>query len=178
MENLDILKRILLADSDITPNYANKIIESLQRGNVNDLVLNDKNDFLTMHIIEYYNSQTTLDGFILKLKGTLKSVNDIINKADLLNKSILNEMENIQLMADYIEIEFENFYPHKSWEDMHKVMSKIESEGYWINRVLGDITICDSDGRTIVKNPNHDGGLDGYMKLCTQFIKMQYSFKG
>tara|TARA_R100001244_G_scaffold83197_2_gene64273 strand:- start:64 stop:456 length:393 start_codon:yes stop_codon:yes gene_type:complete len=65
---------------------------------------------------------------------------------------------------------------HTSWDWLMPVVEKIESMGFWFNRVNGDITIVGDYDRehtefTNVNTPMSSGGIDMYYQAIVEFIQ-------
>jgi hypothetical protein len=51
------------------------------------------------------------------------------------------------------------------------VVEKIESLGYWLNRIKGDVWIVDNNDAVLINNTNHQGGIEAVYNACIEFIK-------
>lgn len=79
----------------------------------------------------------------------------------------MNITENNKLIADFLSNEV------KLYEDCNfikKAVNKIESLGYWLNRINGDVWIVDNEGKTVINNPTHEDSNAIYL-IVVDFIK-------
>lgn len=60
---------------------------------------------------------------------------------------------------------------HKRWDWLMPVVEKIESLGYWVNRINGDVWIVNDNEEVIINNTNHKGGIEAYYNAVVEFIK-------
>lgn len=60
---------------------------------------------------------------------------------------------------------------HTDWNWLMDVVSKIESLGYWLNKIDGDYWIVNDNGDTIIDNTEHSGGIIAVYNACVEFIK-------
>jgi hypothetical protein len=65
----------------------------------------------------------------------------------------------------------EDLQYHSSWNWLMEAVEKIESLGYWVNRINGDVWILDNDGEFIVNNTMHQGGKEAVCSACFEFIQ-------
>jgi len=57
------------------------------------------------------------------------------------------------------------------WDWIMPVIEKIESLGYWVNRIDGDLTIVDEVGNIICCTPTSSGGIESYYLIAVDFCK-------
>lgn len=60
----------------------------------------------------------------------------------------------------------------ENWDVLMEVVEKIESMGYWVNRVNGDVFIVNDSGAVVVNNQVHEGGIRATYKACVEFAKL------
>ena len=60
---------------------------------------------------------------------------------------------------------------YTDWRWLMEVVSKIESLGYWLNKIDGDYWIVNDNGDTIIDNTEHSGGIIAVYNSCVEFIK-------
>jgi hypothetical protein len=103
-------------------------------------------------------------------------------------------IENNKLLAEFMGCYqnnegfwgFENTPNHKKWNTdrfldctqydtdwnwLMQVVQKIESLGYWVNRITGDVWIQDDYGRDIIDNTLHQGGIEATYNACVSFVQ-------
>lgn len=61
------------------------------------------------------------------------------------------------------------------WNWLMVAVEKIESLGYWLNRINGDVWIFDDNNKIIINNPSHSGGIESIHKIVIEFIKWHSS---
>ena len=59
---------------------------------------------------------------------------------------------------------------HKDCNWLQEVVNKIESLGYWLNRINGDVYIVNNEGEIVVNNPMHEDSNAIYL-IVVDFIK-------
>lgn len=59
----------------------------------------------------------------------------------------------------------------ENWDVLMDVVEKIESLGYWVNRLEGDVHIINSSNTIVVHNQTHEGGIQATYKACVEFTK-------
>jgi hypothetical protein len=79
----------------------------------------------------------------------------------------MNPDENLKGWTN--EANFINHYTDQ-WNDLMEIVDKIESLGYWLNRINGDVWIVDNEDNIVVNNPMHEDSNAVYL-ICLEFIK-------
>ena len=60
---------------------------------------------------------------------------------------------------------------HDSWDWLMPVVEKVESLGYWVNRINGDAWIVDNNNIVVINNQMHHGGIEATWLVVIEFIK-------
>ena len=60
---------------------------------------------------------------------------------------------------------------HNNWNWLMEVVEKIESLGYWLNRINGDVWIVNNNDKVIINNSMHQGGIEASYNAVVDFIK-------
>lgn len=67
-------------------------------------------------------------------------------------------------------VESDSLRYHTDWNDLMEIVDKIESLGYWLNRINGDVWIVDNEDNIVINNPMHEDSNAVYL-ICLEFIK-------
>ena len=101
----------------------------------------------------------------------------------------MNNLENNKLIAEFLcttqkteglddcyilkgmAYHIEDLKFDTDWNWIIPVVEKIESLGYWLNKIDGDYWIVNDNGDTIIDNTEHSGGIIAVYNACVEFIK-------
>jgi len=62
--------------------------------------------------------------------------------------------------------------PYNSdWDWLMEVVEKIESLGYWVNRIKADVWIIDNNENIVINNTMHSDGIEAVYNACVEFVK-------